>query len=105
MSILIKGMKMQTRCVECPCAYFTEGAYWDTCQAVDDQNDIGQFWKSGRPDWCPLVEVPTPHGRLIDAGALTELVETEFRNWGEDYDASQFLGDIEDAPTIIEAEE
>lgn len=57
MAVLIKGMEMPTRCGECPCAYSTEGAYWDTCQAVDDQNDIEQFWKSGRPDWCPLVEV------------------------------------------------
>lgn len=57
MAIMIKGMEMPTRCGECPCVYSTEGAYWDTCQAVDDQNDIEQFWKSGRPDWCPLVEV------------------------------------------------
>ena len=37
MAIMIKGMEMPTRCGECPCAYSTEGAYWDTCQAVDDQ--------------------------------------------------------------------
>lgn len=105
MSILIKGMEMPTRCGECPCAYFTEGAYWDTCQAVDDQNDIEQFWKSGRPDWCPLVEAPK-HGRLIDADEFEKYVELEYEtreishpNW------IKFRVWCGDQPTIIEAEE
>ena len=79
MSILIKGMDKETAMRLCSYA-----GIW-----MEEED---------------FIEIP-PHGRLIDADALTELVETEFRNWGEDYDASQFLGDIEDAPTIIEAEE
>lgn len=97
MSILIKGMGMPTRCGDCPCAYSTEGAYWDTCQAVDDQNDIEQFWKSGRPEWCPLVEIP-PHGRLIDADALTGKAYMDGKLMCVEMD------EIEEAPTIIEAE-
>lgn len=38
--------------------------------------------------------------RLIDAAALSQLIENEVREWGEDYDAYQILGDIEDFPTI-----
>ena len=101
MSLLIKGMKMPTRCGECPCAYSTEGMYWDTCQAVDDQNDIEQFWRSGRPDWCPLVEVPTPHGRLADADALLERLQMT----AIDPVPSWIRAEIIIAPTIIEAEE
>ena len=43
--------------------------------------------------------------RLIDADALTTRIEEEHRRWGEDYDAHQILGDIEDAPTIEPCED
>lgn len=63
MSILIRGRGMPENCQECVCLndeYFY-------CQAVgrqpQDENVV-----SRRPDWCPLVEVPTPHGRLIIEG-------------------------------------
>jgi hypothetical protein len=26
-----------------------------------------------RPNWCPLVEIPTPHGRLIDVSTVEEI--------------------------------
>ena len=91
MSVLIKGMEMPKDTCEIRITIDQDGDWWARRIDPDDE-------------WHEVVEVPK-HGRLIDAGALTELVETEFRNWGEDYDASQFLGDIEDAPTIIEAEE
>ena len=44
-----------------------------------------------------IIEIPTPHGRLIDADAL----EADFdRKWSPvNYDI------IRDAPTILEAEE
>ena len=103
MSILIKGMEMPTRCGECPCAYSTEGAYWDTCQAVDDQNDIEQFWKSGRPDWCPLVEVSTPHGRLIEADKLMDKIRRY--DDGELWSEEEVYFTVKGMPTIIEAEE
>lgn len=96
MSVLIKGMEMPKSCYDC------EIRIKCGCKVANDSG-----WLNNKiDDHCPFAFVEVPkHGRLIDAGALTELVETEFRNWGEDYDASQFLGDIEDAPTIIEAEE
>ena len=37
------------------------------------------------PDWCPLVEVPEPHGRLIDADALADDL---------DYDDKMFHDEI-----------
>lgn len=91
MSVLIKGMEMP-KCEPLMIRITPDGE-------VHYVGAVGQSVKRTK-----AIEIP-PHGRLIDADALTELVETEFRNWEEDYDASQFLGDIEDAPTIIEAEE
>ena len=64
-----------------------------------------------RPAYCPLVYVP-PHGRLIDADALssklTDLAENEWNQrtgttWAgafEDVD-----GFVQDAPTIIPADQ
>ena len=48
---------------------------------------------------CPLVEVPTPHGRLIDADEIEKYVH----EW---YDVGEyvFADTIRNADTIIEAE-
>ena len=68
------------------------------CQAVkaDKNKRIYAPYGEGRPDWCPLIEVPTPHGRLIDADAI------------QDYNVETFgqrLLIIDTAPTVIEAED
>lgn len=64
------------------------------------------------PD-CPLIEIPTPHGRLIDADKLRAIL----RRWTEDewnqkaspvswaYAYEDLIDLIDDAPTILEAEE
>jgi hypothetical protein len=48
-----------------------------------------------RPDWCPLVEIPEPHGDLIDRDALriAELDTLIMIRYKLAY-----------APTVIEAE-
>ena len=126
MSILIKGIKMPKCCADCPCFYD-----FISCQALFDGTD--DFSMSGFDEFkerlpnCPLVEVPTPHGRLIDADALYEqtaeweakalaqvekhdpLVENQARGWAHWsvvlVERTAFKYDIADAPTIIEAEE
>ena len=65
---------------------------------------------------CPLIEIPTPHGRLIDADALiNELanmhvggLEAIKKYTGADTWTSGLhtaWRTIDDAPTVIEAEE
>lgn len=102
MSILIKGMAMPKNCYDCPFeshnrCYFSVMGLPNVVEAID------------RPKACPLVEILTPHGRLIDADKLrAEFNRTEsgycgsweFCDKPEDF---QFL--IDDEPTIIEAEE
>jgi hypothetical protein len=53
-------------CGLCPCFHAEHPMY---CQAVkaDKNKRIYAPYVGYRPDWCPLIEVPTPHGRLIDA--------------------------------------
>lgn len=68
MSVLIKGMDMPTGCYTCPIIYSEDGVFDFECPfnpylLWHDTEDVIRY----RPDSCPLVEVPTPHGRLIDA--------------------------------------
>ena len=77
MSVLVKGMEMPKDCRE--------------CRLMEYHSNLGETWCAptvgllavnykpipfdGRPDWCPLVELPEKHGRLIDAEALIDTLE------------------------------
>ena len=37
---------------------------------------------------------------LISKKQIMAHIESQYKQWGDDYDALQILGDIEDAPTI-----
>ena len=79
MSVYIPGMEMPQRCRDCCFAGFVF-----TCHLTGKtHNDVLRT----RPDWCPLVEIKTPHGRLTDADALHELF-MEYAKTSEDKSAS-----------------
>ena len=87
MSVLIKGMKMPK---EKPLRIVL--------------NPNGQLFvdHGSRFTEYETVEVPTPHGRLIDADELE--ADTEWSERHDDY-AAFSRAQINSAPTIIEAEE
>lgn len=91
MSVLIQGMDMPECCEVCPCYNWVE----DICRITDSPNDFSDT----RVSDCPFAEVPTPHGRLIDADEL----EKSVHEW---YDVGEyvFADTIRNADTIIEAE-
>jgi len=92
MSILINGMEMPKACWECPLKVHLFQQLWCTpSNKVINRNDNTER----EPD-CPLVEVPTPHGRLIDAEPLEEILTTAIRNMKG---VAKFLS-IEDDPEI-----
>ncbi len=110
MSILIKGMRMPENCIKCPMQF--GGMCYVMPAEVDERRvapTVEEALKQGKPDWCPLVEIPEPHGDLIDRDALN-IGEYE----REDNDTGTLeisLGGLLDlyhkvkgAPTIIEAE-
>ena len=71
MSLLIKGMKMPKDCRECLMqVYYSSGKTW--CKPADRllAEDYKPIPFDGRPDWCPMVELPEKHGRLIDGDEL-----------------------------------
>ena len=104
MSILIKEMDMPISCEKCPLCYD-----YLHC-SIDDS--LHMFLYNRHPN-CPLVEIPTPHGRLIDGNKL----RATLRRWTEDewnQKASpvswacayeDIIDLIDDEPTILEAEE
>ena len=63
MSVLIKGVEMPKGCIACPFMFFGQDDCLMWCKWLDGEwRNRGGKWR--HPD-CPLVEVPTPHGRLI----------------------------------------
>ena len=54
-------------------------------------------------DYCPLVEIPTPHGRLIDADKLDCLFWHDTGGCFED-GVLWVVNKIDELPPIIEAE-
>lgn len=106
MSVLIKGMEMPERCAKC----FLK------------QSCNKRIYMERRPDNCPLVPVP-PHGRLIKrivyrgevynaieaarVNALDGILSDSYKDGFHDglKRALEILANVEDAPTIIPAEE
>lgn len=111
MSVLIKGMEMPKhagvnedkdtvyRCIVI--------AHPDnSAELVIDTEFASPYDNGHNVKRCPLVEVPTPHGRLIDADKLIAFI-TNGLNRKENpmgFDAIEILTEIEYAPIIIESE-
>ena len=96
--IYIPGMEMPTKC--------------DDCEVLSDDlvcPFTGLRGYNGKPEICPLVEVPD-HGRLIDADALdTSILQAVFSYAFTRRKLRYTPGDVRqkiaNAPTIIPADE
>ena len=88
MSILIKGTEMPENCLVC----------FVPCSLLCDLDDYDR--KRIRHPECPCVEIPTPHGRLIDYDQLIETLNTKIPD-KFDADINYFL---RHAPTVIDKE-
>ena len=95
MSVLIQGIPYPKTCTDC-LLHDTEDDY---CRALD------RYVSNGRPEWCPLVEIKTPHGDLKEFIDVTTTVNeddgTQEVNLGEAF-AAYFK--MREAPVVIEAE-
>lgn len=116
MSVLIKGMKMPANCDECPIQYRHWGYEIKLCpMSTCDGSDICEHISYRMQD-CPLIEIPTPHGRLIDGDRLRadwkmedkcEECNQDARKCQYDYDYTKMdiCEWLDDVPTVIESEE
>jgi hypothetical protein len=85
-------------CFACPCGYETEGAFSNECQVLAREYEKDAV--IARPNWCPLIEIPTPHGDLVDRTEL--LAEYDRQHKGPAGGARRIM---EQATAIIKAEE
>lgn len=81
MGVYAKGKEMPKTCHGCELMECT----------LDLTMTVKEILRSRHPN-CPLVEIPEPHGRLIDVSDLS--CESIF----------ELDGMIKNAPTVIEAE-
>ena len=96
-SIIVKGMKMPSNCAHCICAN-DDTRY---CAAAHEYIPM-----LGKPDFCPLVALPDKHGRLVDADALIrDHFSPEHRIALSEANKAWMRKIINDAPTIVEAED
>ena len=109
MSVLVKGMKMPERCEGC--LMYRHNAEYDYAYCcISSVNVLGHG--NARLNNCPLVEVPTPHGRLIDAADLLKTIAENAYLVKHGYNEIEYgmtcfgiMQAISEQPTIIEAEE
>lgn len=119
MSVLIKGMKMPSCCDVCTFSDWSNLHQTACCKMRDYEpcfEDHSMDYTEKRADFCPLIEVPEPHGDLIDRDAFTADygMADECRNCKSDprscefdrnYTKLDFCGWLDNAPVIIERSE
>ena len=121
MSVLIKGMEMPEVCADCPFRSTPElfmleanrYQYISRCTRADEE--IEDPWRDilwqhkHKESWCPIGDVPTPHGRLGDLDRLYKHIKAECNIYGKPTigfeDGNKVLKIIADTRTVIEAEE
>lgn len=92
MGVYVEGMEIPETCIECINSGLRTAircSEWTKISAGLRENH--------RALSCPLVEVPEPHGRLIDADALDYKLGASDRDIYVKYT-------LEEEPTVIEAE-
>ncbi|MDC9367129.1 hypothetical protein [Clostridioides difficile] len=114
MSVLIKGMEMPKNCKECMFADMddVDFDYELYCTANKKYADLDMY-DLPIGGGCPLIEVP-PHGRLIDADEFKDYIRSGYEEMKHLFNENlkvatlvteSFCKDIDEAPTVIEAEE
>ena len=108
--IIIRGGKMPSMCAECD-SIRRVSKHDYVCNITGDSIDGEGFALYKRQHWCPLSEVP-PHGRLIDADALSRDFPIRRDRYDREHGDEHFINGIETVieyveymPTILEANE
>ena len=110
MSVIVKNMEMPQKCGQCNLYHAEHPMH---CMIVEGHRTVGAPYGMPRPDWCPLIEIPTPHGRLIDKDKLMmSLADWWYSSFGqEETDEAKAIRAVMqqveksiDEMTVIEAE-
>lgn len=95
MAIYIKGMEMPKGCRDCQ---FED---WGKCIAIRPIR-MTRHMSEEREVYCPLTEIPEPHGRLIDESTIMDVYyeRVVHKNGEFKFPMIRIIG--ADAPTVIE---
>lgn len=100
MGVYIEGLDMPTSCGEChDSGLWSVISYLCKGGCFDDYSGCCAIGQAG----CPLVEVKTPHGRLIDADIALKS-EQPSAVTDEQWSKTTLARCIKNAPTVIESE-
>ena len=109
MSILIKNMEMPSRCYDCTFSKWSNLHQTKACNCGSHyfkpcfEDNSREFYEK-RADFCPLVEVPVPHGDLID---INSKITIGIKNGLKITTVRRLLNDtaVRLPKTVIEAED
>ena len=112
MTILIRDMEMPSACDECQLCDDDAMCLALGIDLLGDGEELEHFWylpEGYKSEKCPLIEVPTPHGDLIDREELLNDAGGVYTARPEEaqkiqHEINKVLVAIQDAPTVIEAE-
>ena len=102
MGVYIKGMEMPKNCLECEIRSYDANAQEEYCPFSEIV-----CLSIGIQDNCPLVEVPEPHGDLIDRDEVRNDVFRHLSIKGEENllpSEKSIFGNLIKAKAVIEAE-
>ena len=64
--------------MDCNLLYMDRGgAYCMATNNCAEEEGGAEQYEDTRPDWCPLIELPVEHGRLIDADAANQFLNEQ----------------------------
>ena len=87
MSVIIRSMAMPDNCSDCQLEYDQMMCSVCGCRWYDkDRIDSGFNPITERLPECPLIAIPTPHGRLIDADALADDLEWDAQHFDDEHE-------------------
>ena len=118
MSVLINCLIMPSCCDGCTFSDWSNLHQTASCKLHDYDPcfaDHSREYEDKRAEFCPLVEIPEPHGDLIDRDAFRADfsmgencdkcgIELKRCEYDRVYTKMDFCGWLDDAPVIIEAE-
>ena len=106
MSVLIKGMRMPKCCDVCTFGGWSNLHQTARCKLLEYEacfEDFSREYRVARSRRCPLVEIKTPHGRLIDEReAYDHIAEQEGGNY---VDMDMVDMGLQETPAVFEAED
>lgn len=110
-SVLIRGMEMPKCCDVCIFCDWSNLHQTACCKILEYRpcfNDFSSEYEIRISDLCPLVEVPVPHGRLIDADALADDLDYDANHFEEEHELKSNCASwlrSNNNITVIEAED